>query len=83
MASSSERVTCADAEKVDSVKVVTGVRWDSEQHLVRFNVTLFGHSRAEKLTCLSVTESSSAVGAVAQQLGYGAVSRLQYDLKSA
>lgn len=83
VASLKEKVSRANAEKLDSDKVVAEVRKESEHLLVRLNVALVGHNLAERLTGSRVTESANAFDAVVQQLGYDSVSRLRQGLEIA
>lgn len=62
-------MTRADTQKADSGKVLTVVRNSSEQPLVVLNVALVRRDKAEKLTCLLVTESINAVDVVVLLLG--------------
>lgn len=72
-----------DTEEADSDNPMAEVLEQSEQRMVRFNVALVGHNRAEKLALLQVTESASEVGAVVEQYGHDAVSRLRQGLEKA
>lgn len=73
----SDQAVGAVPEKAESHKIVANVCEKSEQLIVRLNVAVTGHNRAETLTRLLVTESINAFDAVVQQLEYDSVSRLR------
>lgn len=71
-----EEVEREDRQKVICHKLVSQIREEAESRMVRFNLSLLGRSRVERLTSFLVTDFVNTVDAVLLQLDYDAVSRL-------
>lgn len=61
---------------MDLEKIVAEPSKDSEQRMLRLNVSIVGQSRVGKLTRSPLIESINAVDAVVPQFGHGALSQL-------
>lgn len=67
----------AGTGRAESKIVVTKVREDSEQRMIRLSVAHISRNLTERMTCFSVTIFVNAVDAVVHQLENNAVKFLQ------